>query len=130
MPVYGITPMLPLAINPQDGKFSSIKTYKRAVRQNFKNLLLTNPGERMMNVDFGVGIKRFLFEMREDVQTSLKAKIHQQVEQYLPYVNLIEVEYPGLKTEELFAEEILNVRIIYEVVPLSSIDVLNMIIER
>jgi len=130
MPIYGITPLLPLAINPRDGKFASIKTYKKTVKQNFKNLLLTNPGERMMNIDFGVGIKRFLFEMREDAKTSLKGRIHQQTEQYLPYVNLIDVEYPGTETEELYAEEILNVKIIYEVVPLSAVDVLDIIIER
>jgi phage baseplate assembly protein W len=130
MPIYGITPLLPLAINPIDGKFASIKTYKNTVKQNFKNLLLTNPGERMMDIDFGVGIKTFLFEMREDVKTSLKAKIYSQAEKYLSYVELIEVEYPGTQTEELYAEDLLNVRVIYEIIPLSSVDVLDIIIER
>ena len=129
MPLYGITPLLPLTINPRDGKYASLKTYKSTVKQNFKNLLLTNPGERMMNTDFGIGIKTFLFEMREDVKSSLKARIHEQVEKYLPYVDLIEVEYPGVETEDLYAEELLTVRVIYEIIPLSSVDVLEIIID-
>ena len=39
------------------------KTMMEVIKQNFKNLVLTNPGERVMLTDFGVGIRRFLFEM-------------------------------------------------------------------
>ena len=52
---------LPLARDSSDG-FGMIKNFKTMIKQNFKMLLLTNPGERVMEPDFGVGRKKFLFE--------------------------------------------------------------------
>ena len=58
----GLTPKLPLALSSDDGAYQLIKTYKNLVKQNFKNLILTSPGERIMDPHFGVGIRNFLFE--------------------------------------------------------------------
>lgn len=55
----GLSPKLPVSRDSEDG-YSLTKTYEEMVRQNLKNLLLTNPGERMMDPDFGVGMKRYL----------------------------------------------------------------------
>ena len=52
MPV-GISPKLPLAVSAPDG-YRLTKTPAEAVKQNFKNLILTSPGERVMIPEFGV----------------------------------------------------------------------------
>ena len=52
---------LPLTISSIDG-FTMIKDIKRLVSQNLKMLLLTVPGERVMEPEFGVGLKRYLFQ--------------------------------------------------------------------
>jgi phage baseplate assembly protein W len=57
----GISPKLPISKNKEDG-YTLTKTYLESTQQNLKNLLLTVPGERMMDPDFGVGMNRFLFE--------------------------------------------------------------------
>ena len=129
MPIYGITPKLPLASDPVDGKYTLIKQYKEAVKQNFKNLILTSPGERMMDINFGVGIKRFLFEMREDAKSSLRAKIYTQAKKYLPYIEVKAIEYRD-ETDVLYAEEVLTVRIVYEIIPLGSVDIMELNIKK
>ena len=51
---------LPLTLDSTDG-FGMIKTIRDMIKQNLKMLVLTNPGERVMEPDFGVGISQFLF---------------------------------------------------------------------
>ena len=56
----GLSPKLPVAKDPTDG-FALTKTYNEMIKQNLMNLVLTSPGERMMDIKFGVGIRDFLF---------------------------------------------------------------------
>ena len=55
---------------PFDGPavFNSSYTTKEQVKSNLINLLLTSPGERLMNPTFGVGIRDLLFEQVIDKQ--------------------------------------------------------------
>ena len=49
---------LPLTRSDIDG-FTMHKRIKDAAKQNLKMLLLTIPGERVMDPDYGVGMKKF-----------------------------------------------------------------------
>jgi len=42
----GISPALPLVVDPTDGPYRLTKSINEAVEQNFKNLILTNPGRK------------------------------------------------------------------------------------
>ena len=44
----------------EDG-FQLVKSLKQNIKQNLKMLLLTIPGERVMEPNFGVGLKTYLF---------------------------------------------------------------------
>ena len=57
----GYVPKLPLKLDSQQGYYM-IQDLKGLATQNFLMLLLTNPGERIMDSNFGVGIKKILFE--------------------------------------------------------------------
>ena len=52
---------LPLTQDTGDA-YTMIKRIKALVKQNVKMLILTNPGERVMEPNYGVGIRQFLFE--------------------------------------------------------------------
>ena len=59
----GIAPKLPLQLDEVDG-YRLTKTIKETVQQNLKMIVLTSPGERIMNPDFGVGLRNYLFRNR------------------------------------------------------------------
>jgi len=102
-----------------------------AVRQNFKHLVLTAPGERMMDPNFGVGIRNYLFEMNsENTQADISAKIYEQVEKYMPFLDIESITFPafrGAANEILDVDKSqLNIRIEFEVLPLSAKDILSL----
>jgi uncharacterized protein len=85
----GISVKLPLSYDEVDGPFLLNKDLKEVVRQNLKNLMLTEPGERVMDADFGVGLKRLLFEPIHPVTyDKIKIRIRQQVKKYMPFLGL------------------------------------------
>ena len=70
---------IPLLKSSNDG-FQMLKTIQATVKQNLKMIILTNPGERIMDPDFGVGIKTYLFSnFNEGIQSEIYDKITQQV---------------------------------------------------
>ena len=85
----GISPKLPLSITTTDGTYGLTKTVTEAITQDLKMILLTNPGEKMMDTSFGVGLKRFLFEQSGAVTyEAISSKILQQVSRHLPQVKI------------------------------------------
>ena len=60
-----------------------------AIKQNLKMLLLTRPGEYVMDAAFGVGIPDYLFLQEQEISTGgLETRIRNQVNTYLPYVTI------------------------------------------
>ena len=89
----GYDASIPLTKDPTYG-WAELTTARQAVQQQMKNLLLTSPGERVMIPDFGVGLRRYLFEnLDRAVLGSIEHRIRQQVEKYLPFVNLRSVTF-------------------------------------
>lgn len=88
----GISPKLPLSLDDQDG-YALNKTFKDAMKQNFKMLILTNPGERVMLPDFGVGIRRYLFENADEfTYAEIKQNILEQTQLYLPFIKIVSID--------------------------------------
>jgi phage baseplate assembly protein W len=69
--------------------FTMIADFHSLIKQNLKMLLLTNPGERVMIPDFGVGIQSYLFEnFSETTYVQIENDIREQVGKYLPVVTV------------------------------------------
>tara|TARA_A100001515_G_scaffold132081_1_gene120263 strand:+ start:172 stop:537 length:366 start_codon:yes stop_codon:yes gene_type:complete len=83
------TAQLPLN-KTRNGTYVNIENEVDLVKQNVRNVLLTNPGERIMLPEFGAGLKRFLFEnqLEEEVKSLIIERIEVQFEKYLPTVEL------------------------------------------
>jgi len=73
-----------------DGVFYSSYTTKEQVKSNLLNVLLTEPGERLYNPLFGVGIRNLLFEQGIDLE-KLRARIKMQTEIYVPEITITDV---------------------------------------
>ncbi len=84
---------IPLLKSSNDG-FQMLKTIQETVKQNLKMIILTNPGERIMDPDFGVGIKTYLFaNFNEGIQSEIYDKITQQVATYMPAVKITKITF-------------------------------------
>ena len=67
--------------------FNSSYTTQDQAKSNLINVLLTEPGERVMEPNFGVGLKKLLFEnqIKED---ELEGRIKDQCAFYVPEVDI------------------------------------------
>lgn len=120
---FGLSPKFPLSISEQ-GDFTNNQDVKSLVKQNLKNLLLTNPGERIMIPDFGVGILSYLFETRGiGTIEQISAAINNQVIKYLPYISILDVNI----NDAAESENILSIKIEYLIKPLSITDSIEVI---
>jgi hypothetical protein len=73
------------------------------IKQNVKMLLLTSPGERLMDNNFGVGLKNYLFEQNVfDTREDLKARIRQQIGEYMPFLEITEITVDENDNHEVY----------------------------
>ena len=122
MSSYGVK--LPLSRDDADG-FEMIKTIKQMIRQNLKMIILTNPGERVMDPDFGVGMKRFLFESyTENVYSEIDSKIREQVSIYIPSVKIQDIKFYSIEEDS----GIIKFRLIYSIPTIAINDLLDITI--
>jgi phage baseplate assembly protein W len=124
----GLAPLLPLNVGPVDGFYTPIKDYKNLVIQNFKMLLLTSPGEKIMNPDFGVGMKDFLFEQNvTQTQNAIASRINSQVNKYLPYINISDINFSTREQDDSLPPEYLRIAITFSVQSIGLAEVLVMV---
>jgi len=100
----GLAVELPLNMDPVDGAYGLHKRLVDMAAQNLKMIVLTSPGERIMAPDFGVGIRRYLFEQNSPgTVDNIKNRITQQVKTYLPYIVIrdLQVYSPDLPGGQL-----------------------------
>lgn len=87
---YGIT--LPIQRGNTGYFAQSFSSYEQA-KANLKNLLMTKKGERIMQPNFGTGLHSLLFEpMDGDFETKLEQTITRNVNYWLPYINIEEID--------------------------------------
>ena len=123
----GISVKLPLNISPDDGAYQLVKNYKTLINQNFKNLVLTNPGERIMDINFGVGIRRLFFENNSPLlHDDIRSKINEQAAKYMPFIQINDIQISGPEILDLADEHFLKVKIFYTILPLGVDDILGL----
>jgi phage baseplate assembly protein W len=87
--------------------FFSTSADKKLVKENMKAILLTNPGERVHLPDFGVGLRRYLFEMNDaQLATVIREKIIQQINKYEPLADVMDIQFKQVGNQ-------MNIRILY-----------------
>lgn len=69
--------------------FSMHTDHVKMIRDNLRNLIMTNHGERLMMADFGANIKELIFELgNEDADTAIMERISSAVGKFMPHVSL------------------------------------------
>jgi len=125
----GFSPRLPIQQSDEDG-YALTKTVREAIKQNMKMLILTVPGERVMEPDFGVGLRRWLFRpLTPQTFEEIATAIRQQVNQYLPFVGFRGISIETADQDVSLGNNGIRIRIGYSVKAMGGADEL-VLVER
>ena len=85
----GVT--LPIRLG-NNGMFEQSTDLLQQVRSNFKNLILTRKGERVMQPEFGCDLHTLLFQqIDDDMEFSVRNAVTSAVDRWLPYLEVIDL---------------------------------------
>ena len=123
--MYGIGPKLPIRFTKESTPLNT-QTITENTKQNMKNLLLTSPGERIMDIDFGVGLRRFLFENNTPtVRARLESRIYAQVSRYMSFVRITELEIVHSDDNP----NLIDIKVRYDIKNIASDEILSLSLE-
>lgn len=102
MPIQQTRKISKLDLNPNMGigvslpfnsqkVFTTTYTTREQIKSNLINFILTNTSERIMNPEFGAGLRRLLFSQIDDVDT-IKNILQDKINFNFPTIDLIEID--------------------------------------
>ena len=93
------------------GYFASTSTTIEAVKNNIRNLLNTNKGERFFQPNLGLDLKKYLFsQVTGELQLQIQNDIVSVLESWLPFVEVQDIQ---LGSNENF--NILTIKILFNI---------------
>jgi phage baseplate assembly protein W len=122
------TVQFPLKFETDDPGYDGIDTdnLPELVNFNLKNVLLTNPGERTWDNDFGVGINQYIFENFEDFEIeALENEIRNQIAEYVPYIYLNNIEF-----SQSIEGQVLGIQISYTIAQVNTSHILDVVFDQ
>jgi len=115
----GLSVALPLTIDPTFGPYGLNTTYEDLATQNLKMLLLTNPGERIMHPNFGVGLRSYLFEQNTPLTfDDIKRDIQNQCARYLPYIGIDRIQFYTSEVSSNMDPNFMGITVFFTILPL------------
>lgn len=97
--------------NPLSGDLIALKN-ENAIARAVRNIVLTTPGEKLFDPDFGSSVSEILFENVDDITAvSIQDEIRNCLNNYEPRVDLIDVD-----VDPNFDENQFDVKITYRIV--------------
>ena len=119
---FGIGPKIPLAVDAGDG-VAMIKSFKEMVRDYLEVLILTNPGERVMFSDYGVGLQSLFFEPNQtSLYGQIREKIVVQTGKYMPYIEIDKIDILSSNNSDQVDDNALVIIVGYRIIPLGVTD--------
>ena len=116
-----LAPVFPLQFS-NNGSYLNHPDKASLVRFHLTNLLLTNPGEKISDPDYGVGLRKYLFENNTpEVLSSIRSRIRNQISSKLGYLAIKSLNV----SDSLDSEYAIKIRIEYSVDNLRLQDVLS-----
>jgi len=89
------------------------------LKDNFRNLLLTNHNERLMNVNFGANLGSILFELQSRVNENNAQRIAENIKNavtdFMPYIELSNMEIFINETDSTVPANFVKLKIAFTV---------------
>ena len=103
--------------NGKEGYFASTKTTIEAIKNNIRNLLNTHQGERLMQPNIGLNLRKYLFEpvITEDTIESLKNDIFNTISSLLPFVVIQKLNATFQSLDDSTSRNIIRIEIIFNI---------------
>ena len=74
-----------------------------AIKNSIANALLTSPGEKILNPEFGIDLRRFIFEPVDIFTTQeIRADIEENLPNFEPRIELEKVDVEALEEEQQY----------------------------
>jgi phage baseplate assembly protein W len=105
---------LPLG-SSNNGYFAVNYTTKNQIKTNLKNLILTEPGERLVNPLFGTPLRKFIFEpyVEGDFETNIEEAITMAIFKWMPYITIDSIIFD--KSNENKDKHLINLELKYSI---------------
>ena len=102
-----------------EGVFNRSFTSKAQIKTNLLSVLLTEPGERIMQPTFGVGLRKHLFEnnIKKD---EIEERINKQVQLYVPQISI-----KNLKIKKGINSHTISIKMTYRIRRNNSFDAIQ-----
>ena len=101
----------------KDGWFASTKTTIDAVKNNIRNLLQTNRGERIMQPNLGLNLRSSLFEIiNEESILSIQDSILDVIQFWLPFVEVRNIELLTNTEDSTIESNEIRIKILFNIV--------------
>jgi phage baseplate assembly protein W len=99
-----------------DGLFEMHFDLADQIRDNFKNMLATNHGERLLLSDFGANLRKLAYELgNENADAMAIRQISQTTQKYMPYISLETFESSRFALDENDMYEYVKIRVVYSI---------------
>ena len=111
----GFSVKLPIQKDENDASYALNANIRDSVRQNLKMLILTAPGERVMDANFGVGLRRWFFRpMTNATFNDIAGQIRDQVAKYLPFLEFGGVQFATREQNSILDHNQIQMQIYYQ----------------
>jgi phage baseplate assembly protein W len=102
--------------NGIEGWFASTDTTIKAVKNNIKMLLNTNKGERLMQPNLGINLRKFLFEQYTDEsRIAIQNEIYDIFKTWLPFVEIKELNI-NMKETDAIGKNTMSINITFNII--------------
>ena len=98
------------------GFFASTSTTIEAVKNNIRNLLQTNEGERFFQPNLGMNLRQILFEqINEENLMSIQDSILDKLELWLPFVEVRDIQIQTIEDNQVVGSNEIKLIIIFNI---------------
>ena len=100
----------------KDGFFATTSTTIEAVKNNIRNLLQTNEGERFFQPELGLNLKKLLFEhMTDENLIGIQDSILDKFEFWLPFVEVRDIQVLTNSNNQSIGVNEIRVKILFNI---------------
>jgi phage baseplate assembly protein W len=99
-----------------DGFFATTSTTIEAVKNNIRNLLQTEEGERFFQPNLGIGLRRILFEqINEENIIGIQDSILDKFELWLPFVEVRDIQINTVDSDKNVGTNEIRIKILFNI---------------